>query len=66
MIEVTVNGEAVALEDPNLEALVGRSVQSKRGVAVAVNGEVVPRSAWPSQQLSSGDRVEVLQAAAGG
>jgi sulfur carrier protein len=39
---------------------------SARGVAVAVNGEVVPRSAWETTGLHPGDRVEVLTAAQGG
>ena len=37
-----------------------------RGIAVAVNGEVVPRSDWPGTPLADGDRVEVLSATQGG
>ena len=37
-----------------------------RGVAVAVNGEVVRRAEWPGARLVDGDRVEVLTAAQGG
>jgi sulfur carrier protein len=37
-----------------------------RGVAVAVNGEVVRRVDWPAARLAEGDRVEVLTAAQGG
>ncbi len=37
-----------------------------RGVAVAVDGEVVPRAAWESFALSAGARVEVLTAMQGG
>jgi sulfur carrier protein len=37
-----------------------------RGIAVAVNGEVVPRSDWPGTTLADGDRVEVLSATQGG
>jgi sulfur carrier protein len=37
-----------------------------RGVAVAVNGEVVRRAEWPAHRLLDGDRVEVLTAAQGG
>jgi sulfur carrier protein len=36
------------------------------GIAVALNGEVVPRSAWPTTALGTGDRVEVLGASQGG
>jgi sulfur carrier protein len=37
-----------------------------RGVAVAVNGEVVPRTAWATTSVAAGDRVEVLTATQGG
>jgi sulfur carrier protein len=37
-----------------------------RGVAVAVDGEVVPRGRWNATELSEGQRVEVLQAVQGG
>jgi len=39
---------------------------SARGVAVAVDGEVVPRGAWESFTLAEGARVEVLTAMQGG
>nr|WP_239679507.1 sulfur carrier protein ThiS [Natronosporangium hydrolyticum] len=39
---------------------------SARGVAVALNGEVLPRAAWESTSLGDGDRVEVLTATQGG
>jgi sulfur carrier protein len=37
-----------------------------RGVAVAVDGEVVPRDDWSSTVLADGARVEVLAAIQGG
>ncbi len=37
-----------------------------RGVAVAVDGEVVPRAQWESVALVEGARVEVLTAMQGG
>jgi sulfur carrier protein len=37
-----------------------------RGVAVAVDGEVVRRGEWSSVALSDGSRVEVLAAIGGG
>jgi sulfur carrier protein len=37
-----------------------------RGVAVAVEGEVIPRRDWLSTSLHEGDRVEVLSAIQGG
>jgi sulfur carrier protein len=37
-----------------------------RGMAVAVDGEVVPRDGWSSRGLDEGARVEVLAAIQGG
>jgi sulfur carrier protein len=36
------------------------------GIAVAVNGEVVPRSTWSTTTLDDHDRIEVLGASQGG
>lgn len=37
-----------------------------RGVAVALDGEVVPRGRWPHTELAEGTRVEVVVAVQGG
>jgi sulfur carrier protein len=37
-----------------------------RGVAVAVDAEVVPRTQWETHELTDGARVEVLRAIQGG
>jgi sulfur carrier protein len=41
-------------------------VLPERGIAVAVNGEVVRRADWAAHRLSEGDRVDVLTASQGG
>ncbi len=40
--------------------------EAARGIAVAVNEEVVRRSQWTAVQLQPGDRVEVVTARQGG
>jgi sulfur carrier protein len=47
-------------------ALVAVRIGEHRRVAVAVNGEVVPRSRWETTGLTPGDAVEVLAPTAGG
>ena len=37
-----------------------------RGLAVAVDGEVVPRGAWDAAALNDGARVEIVVAVQGG
>ncbi|HWF73448.1 MAG TPA: sulfur carrier protein ThiS [Solirubrobacteraceae bacterium] len=66
---VAVNGTATELPDGATLAgvLAELEVESAaRGVAVAVQGEVVPRRQWMSLALRDGDRVEVLSAIQGG
>ena len=46
--------------------LVSEWCPSPRGIAVALNGEVVPRSRWAATRLAPEDRVEIVTAAAGG
>lgn len=37
-----------------------------RGVAVALNDAVVPRSSWAETKLSDGDRIEIVKIMQGG
>ena len=52
-----------ALDVPTL--LAARGVKDN-AVAVAVNGQVVPRREWTAVQLTDGDRVELVKVVAGG
>ena len=38
----------------------------RKGVAIAINDEVVPRSSWSARPLADGERVIVIQATQGG
>ncbi len=67
MITIWVNDNPRSLSTGHTVAeLLATLEVPPRGVAVAVNGEVVRRADWPGAQLSEGDRVEVLTAAQGG
>jgi sulfur carrier protein len=67
MITVALNGAAQELsEGATVDDAVLAAGAPDRGVAVAVDGEVVPRAEWPATCLSDGQRVEVLQAVQGG
>ena len=68
-MRIELNGAPLELEDgATLEAAVRESgiAGGARGVAVAVDGEVVPRAEWLSTALAGGERVEVLAAIQGG
>jgi sulfur carrier protein len=66
-MRVILNGELCELDEGStVDAAVGIAGAPDRGVAVAVDGEVVPRGEWTSTTLSEGQKVEVLQAVQGG
>jgi len=66
-MRVRLNGSDTELDDgADVNAVVKRYGRGDRGIAVAVNGEVVSRSKWDEVKLSEGDRIEVLGAIGGG
>lgn len=66
-MQVTVNGVTTEVaEASSVAALVVAHGDQLRQVAVALNGDVVPRSRWATTGLATGDRVEVLAPTAGG
>lgn len=66
-MRIEVNGESRELDRPTtLGALVDAEVADRRGVAVAVDGEVVRRDAWDTTTLADGARVEIVGAVQGG
>ena len=68
-MRIVVNGGEHQLEDgallPAALALLGVE-PGTRGVAVALDGAVVPRGAWAETALADGQRIEVLTAVQGG
>lgn len=63
-MQLSVNGEDRRLpEGTTVAVLLGDRI---RGVAVAVNREVVPGSTWSDAVLHDGDRVEILEGRQGG
>ena len=68
-MKIFLNGEQREVGDATTVAeLVAESAGpgAGRGVAVAVDAEVVPRSAWQDTELTEGQRVELLAAIQGG
>jgi sulfur carrier protein len=68
-IQVTVNGDPRELpEDATIASVLEllHGAAGRRGMAVAVSGEVVPRGAWETTRLRDGQRVEVVAAVQGG
>jgi sulfur carrier protein len=64
---VTLNGQPRDVEETDsvTSFLVALKVNPQH-VAVAINGEVVPRSTWADVRVNAGDAVEIVRAVGGG
>ena len=63
---VNVNGEPHPAFDGTLDQLIDHLGVHRRGIAVAIDGEIVPRSLWTQRQLTALCEIEIVTAAAGG
>ena len=65
---IRVNGQSEPLAAATLQALLAEKAvdTGQRGIAVALNGTVVPRAKWPQTRLHAGDTIEIVRARQGG
>ena len=66
---ITVNGDPSELREGAViaDVLDALGVEpGRRGVAIALDGEVVPRGEWATTSLPADARIEVVQAVQGG
>jgi sulfur carrier protein len=62
---MNLNGESLQFQGTVEQLLVNRSI-APRGIAVAINGEIVSKSAWATTTVQDSDVIEIVSAAAGG
>ena len=65
---IRVNGRSEPLTAVNIGALLAEKdiAADARGVAIAVNGAVVPRADWAATPIKAGDNIEIVRARQGG
>jgi sulfur carrier protein len=65
---IIINGQRRPLAAASVAALLQQQEigADARGVAVAINGAVVPRAEWHRTPLNAGDAVEIVRARQGG
>ncbi len=67
MISVSINGEARHFDTPiNVSTLLEHMQLGGKRIALEHNGAIVPRSLFPQQMLTDGDRLEIVVAVGGG
>ena len=67
-VSIFLNDQPHGLDAPAtlLRLLEAQGLAGRRGIAAAVNGEVVPRPSWDGRTLAERDRVLVIRATQGG
>lgn len=64
---ITVNGEDHALsEELTMRQLLTQLAMPEKGIAVAVDGTVLPKSRWDITTVAQGSSIEILTAVQGG
>jgi sulfur carrier protein len=67
-MEVIINHNKTELKETSslLALLQLQNLSEKKGIAVAVNNKVIPRSRWDSHILNSNDSITIIKATQGG
>ena len=65
-MQINVNNKPISTEAADLSMLAKELSLPEKGVAVAVNNKMVPRTLWAETPLSEGASVIVIKAACGG
>lgn len=67
-LEIAVNGLRVRIASPTVRLAVCELGYDPEvaGIAVAVNGEIVPRTHWGAREIVEGDALEIVGAVQGG
>ena len=68
MTTVFVNNKNCVLEDDLslASALKQNGVHNQKGIAVAVNNSVIPKSEWQNKILNENDKITIIRATQGG
>ncbi|SKA14500.1 sulfur carrier protein ThiS [Chitinophaga eiseniae] len=67
-MEVLVNNKLYAVQQGTTIAALLQFIQlsAQKGIAVAVNNQVVPRNSWNDQSLQPSDNITIIRATQGG
>jgi sulfur carrier protein len=63
---IRVNGEEQPFVEESVAEMLQRLSIETRGVAVAIDGDVVRRSEWSATSIEDGGVIEIVTAVAGG
>jgi sulfur carrier protein len=66
-MEISINNTIKTVTYTTLyDLIISENLESKKGIAIAVNEEIIPKSEWTKTKLFSKDAVLMITATAGG
>ena len=65
-MNINVNNKTITTDAANLHALAEELSLPEKGVAVAIENKMVPRTLWEQTALEEGTSVVIIKAACGG
>lgn len=67
-MEVLVNNKLYAVQPGTTLAALLQFIQlsSEKGVAIAINSQVIPKISWPDLVLQTADKITIIRATQGG
>ena len=68
-MQLTVNGEVQDVQDSLTVSDLFVTIDldpKQKGIAVAINAEVIVQSSWKERCLNNGDRIDIIHAVQGG
>ncbi|MDT8364715.1 MAG: sulfur carrier protein ThiS [Nitrosomonas sp.] len=66
-MQLVINGQTRCFDNAiNVQQLLESLLLQNKRVAIECNGEIIPRSTFPSRMLTEGDQLEIIVAVGGG
>jgi len=67
MITVYVNKEKITFQNqPSIKEVLNQFNVSDKGIAIAINEQIIPKENWSSKLLSEQDQLLIIKATQGG
>ncbi len=65
-MNITLNHKEQTIQSTTIDGLIEEFSIETKGVAIALNNRVIPRSNWGATKLNEGDKVVIVSAVFGG
>jgi sulfur carrier protein len=67
-MDVYINSNLQQLQDNAkiVDALASLNINAQKGIAIAINNNVIPRQEWATHDLAPGDKITLIKATQGG